>query len=151
MADLLINGVDASEYGVMMGDGFVETLEAPLEMKELVTSSYRGEHGTRVVLADPKYAERSFSLTFTIKGSGLSLGARQASYLAARVWLFGQLHAVECDITVNDETYHLHYAGKSVSFGQNPQRTFANLTAKFYEYNPNNRGDSDSEEEDSDE
>lgn len=37
MSELLINGVDAHEkYGVRMGKGFIDIIEAPCAMKEYI-------------------------------------------------------------------------------------------------------------------
>ena len=47
--ELYINGNDAwTTWGVNMGDGFLDAIDAPLPMKDYIENSSRTEHGKRV-------------------------------------------------------------------------------------------------------
>lgn len=49
MAELIINGKDAfQEWGVRMGDNFLDVLNAPVPMKEFIENSSRLEHGKQI-------------------------------------------------------------------------------------------------------
>lgn len=69
--ELRINGSSTvfQDYGVKMGDDFIDTLTEPLTLKEHIENESRLEHGKRVVVDDnPKFASREVLLDFTITG-----------------------------------------------------------------------------------
>lgn len=134
--ELIINGCDAyKEWGVSMGDKFLDNLVTPGQMKDFVESKSRLEDGSRMVVI-PKVDSRDVTLTFTISG------ADKASFTANREAFLAVLCAGEVAIRVPDldyATYHLVYTGKNASYAMNRMRTFATFTAKFTEPNPRNR------------
>jgi hypothetical protein len=138
MADLIVNNKDAfTEWGVRMGDGFLDAIDAPLPLKEFIENKSRLEHGKWIMAANPKLDERDLTLTFTIHGSSL------VDYRAKKIAFQNELHKGVMNIqipTISDEVYHLIYTGKSVSYGMNMARTFGKITAKFNEPNPSPEG-----------
>ena len=70
MAELIINGKDAfTEWGIRMGDGFLDTLNGYFPMKEYITNNDRTQDGVQYV-GTPKVNERSLVLNFTMEGRG---------------------------------------------------------------------------------
>lgn len=64
--ELRINGSSTvfQDYGVKMGDDFIDTLTEPLTLKEHIENESRLEHGKRVVVDDnPKFASARSCLT----------------------------------------------------------------------------------------
>ena len=48
--ELLINGKDAwTTWGVCMGEGFLDSIDAPAPMKDYIENESRLEHGKRVI------------------------------------------------------------------------------------------------------
>ncbi len=156
MIELLINGKDAyAEYGVRMGEEFIETLTEPLTLKEPISSESRLEHGKRIIPApDPKFAAREVTLDFTLHSTtGTTLQEQQAALWAQREKFLTALiqgrevngeHTGYCTIEVpalgNGLTYRLIYQGRGNSYGLDATRTFCHLMLKFEEPNPSNRG-----------
>lgn len=137
MADLLINGKDAlSEWGVRMGNGFIDALDAPLTLKEYVENESRLEHGKRVVVGQPKLAARVVTLPFTIEGKSVSdYQAKKKSF---------ELELYKGSITVqipanSSNLFKLLYQGNCTSYGQNKERNFGKFSAKFEEIDPSDR------------
>lgn len=137
MADLLINGKDAlSEWGVRMGNGFIDALDTPLTMKEYIENESRLEHGKRVVLGEPKFSARTITLPFTIEGESSS------DYQAKKKAFEAELYKgfVEVQIPANtSDVFKLIYKGNCTSYGQNKARTFGKFSAKFEEADPSDR------------
>lgn len=137
--DIRINGSSTiySDYGVAMGEDFINVLTEPLSMKEYVENESRLEHGKRVIVDDePKIASRDLTLEFTIEGS------TPADFLKKKTKFLQLMYSGSITLQVpevGDEIYHLIYTGKSGEFGMNPQRTFCHMVLKFTEPNPNNR------------
>lgn len=135
--ELYINGKDAwTEWGVNMGEGFIDAIDAFVPMKDYIENDSRLEHGKRVLISNPRVASRELTLRFTIKGSD------EADYRAKRKAFEAELQKVTVDIKVpvlGEETYHLIYLGKSVSYALNLSRTFSTMSSKFEEPNPTNR------------
>lgn len=72
MTELIINGKDAfTEWGVRMGDGFLDTLNGYFPMKEYITNNDRTQDGVQYV-GTPKVNERSIVLNFTMEGRDAS-------------------------------------------------------------------------------
>lgn len=138
MEDLIINNRNAfTEWGVRLGDGFLDTIGAPAPMKDFIENKSRLEHGKRVIINNPKLDERDVTLTFTIQGNS------QADYQSKKSAFQNELYkgALTIQIPSNgSEIYHLIYTGKSISYAQSLDRTFGKLTVKFNEPNPTNRG-----------
>lgn len=136
-ADLTINGVDAlARFGARMGDGFLDAIFTPADVKDYVESESRLENGKRIILAAPALAAREVTLTFTVEG------ASREDFALKRDRLFNALYAGAVEIGIpkaGNEVFHLVYVGKSVSFAMNTARTFCKVSAKFIEPNPANR------------
>lgn len=137
MADLLINNKNAyATWGVRMGESFLDTLGASAPMKEFIENKSRLEHGKRVIINNPKVDEREITLSFTIEGNSPS------DYQTKKKAFFDELYKGVVDIQVpanSDEVYHLVYLGKSITYGQNIERTFGKVSNRFCEPNPANR------------
>lgn len=135
--ELYINGKDAwIEWGVNMGEDFINEIDAFVPMKELIENDSRLEHGKRILLANPRVASRELTLHFTIKGDS------ETDYRAKRKAFEQELQKLAVDIKVpaiGTEVYHLVYLGKSVAYALNLSRTFCTVSAKFEEPNPMNR------------
>ena len=70
MAELLINGKDAlSEWGVRMGDSFLDTINGYEPLKDYITNNDRTKDGVQYADVIPKVNERSITLNFTMQGS----------------------------------------------------------------------------------
>ena len=68
--ELYINEKDAyTTWGVNMGEGFLDAIDAPLPMKEYVEDESRLEDGIRIDTGNPKVDSREITLGFTIMGS----------------------------------------------------------------------------------
>lgn len=134
--DLFINNRDVFlVWGVNMGDGFIESLYAPLPMKDVVENKSRLQNGKRVITGDRKIDERDLTLTFTLKGNSPS------DYIAKYKSFINEISKGEFTIKVpvlGEEVYHLYYI-RSSSFSFNTMRTFSKISAKLNEPNPGNR------------
>lgn len=137
MEDLIINNRNAfTEWGVRVGDGFLDAIGAPAPMKDFIENKSRLEHGKRVIINNPKLDERDVTLTFTIQGNS------QADYQSKKSAFQNELYkgALTIQIPSNgSEIYHLIYTGKSISYAQSLDRIFGKLTVKFNEPNPSDR------------
>jgi hypothetical protein len=135
--ELYINGKDAwTEWGVSMGDGFVDAIDAFVPMKEYIENDSRLEHGKRVLVTTPRLASRELTLHFTIKG------VSESDFRSKRRAFENELRKGRVTVMVpalNDEVYHLLYLGRNVSYALNRSRTFAAISAKFEEPNPSDR------------
>ena len=131
----IIPGTDVRR-GVRMGDGFLDALCAPLELKEVVMNESRVEDGRRVVKRVSKIAARSLTLTFVITADD------RESFNIAKSAFCDVLYGQWLDIRIPDEgeeVYHLRYTGKSTTYNRNLSGTVCQITAKFEEDNPKNR------------
>ncbi len=137
MADLLINGKDAfTEWGVRMGDGFLDALWELAPMKEYITNSSTLEDGVQYEKTAPKVNERNVSLVFTIEGDSKS------DFVTKKKAFQGVLYGGDVSISVpsdSDNVYHLKYKS-GVSYAQNIGRTFCKFSAKFTEPVPTDAG-----------
>lgn len=137
MADLLINGADAYiTYGVRMGDGFLDAIDALLSVKEYVENKSRNENGKRIITTGTKIDDREITLAFTITG-------KSESDFRAKKKAFEQiLYSGNIEITIpalGSDVYRLVYLGKSIAYGLSLSRSFCKFSAKFSEPNPANR------------
>ena len=138
MVELIINNKDAlKEWGVRMGEGFLDVIGASAPMKDFIENKSRLEHGKRVIINNPKVDEREITLSFTIEGSS------QSDYQSKKKAFFDELYKGKVDIQVpanGSEIYHLIYTGKSVTYAQSLDRTFGKISSKFSEPNPSSEG-----------
>ncbi len=136
MTELIINGKDAyQEWGVRMGEGFLDTLNGYYPLKEYITNNDRTQDGVQYFGA-PKVNERSLTLNFTIEGSDkddFTVKNRAFAEMMRKGDVTIQVPADRSDV------YHLKYTGKSCTFARNVERTFAKIGLAFIEPNPTNR------------
>lgn len=137
--DLFINGKDAwTTWGVNMGDGFLDALDAPLQMKEYIENESRLEHGKRMITANAKIDSREITLGFTI------MGASESDYRAKRKAFLSELQAGAFTMNVpklGADLYKLVYTGRSISYGLSADRMFGHFTMKATEPNPADRAE----------
>ena len=143
MAELLINGLDAyTNFGVRMGDGFLDALTQPLSPKDYIENTSRIEHGKQVITKDSqgnslvRLSSRDVSLTFII------MGDTHEEMEINRKKFYTELYKGEMIIQVPDDSndvYHLIYKGKPSNYGQDLARTTCKVAVKFEETNPTNR------------
>ena len=137
--DLIINGVDAYvQWGVCMGDNFIDNIEAALSLKDYISNESRIEHGKRVITDKKliKIASRDITLQFHIMG-----GTAEEYRTNKKAFEQDVLYGGAVDIQIpsrGSEVYHLLYTGKQVTFAQTLSE--CKLAAKFEEPNPMNRG-----------
>lgn len=135
--ELYINGKDAwVTWGVNMGDGFLDALDAPLQMKEYIENESRLEHGKRMITANAKVDSREITLGFTI------MGTSESDYRTKRKAFLSELQAGAFTVKVpilGADVYKLVYTGRSISYGLSSDRTFGHFTMKATEPNPADR------------
>ncbi|MDE7081649.1 MAG: hypothetical protein K2O78_08360 [Muribaculaceae bacterium] len=135
----------ASDYGIRMGQDFIEALTEPLSVKDLVTSESRLESGKRVLRGQPiVWQSRDVTLTFVISGKGNSRTEKEQSMWERRNKLIevlsGEYGYVGIAIPkVGSEVYWLRYLGKSNTYALALGRTVCNVALKFNEPNPAHR------------
>lgn len=135
--ELIINGKDAwTQWGVNMGEGFIDTLDAPLPMKEYIENESRLEDGKRVLTSNVKKDSREITLSFTITGTS------ENDYRTKKKAFEAELYKGSLTVSVpkvSADVYHLIYTGKNISYGLSIDRCFGRLSAKFEEPNPSER------------
>lgn len=135
--ELFINEKDAwTTWGVNMGEGFLDTLDAPLPMKDYIENDSRLEHGKRMLTTDARVDSRELTLEFTIMGND------QADYRNKRKTFLSELQQGAFTLSVpalGEEVYHLVYTGKNISYDISLDRTFGRMSSKFTEPNPADR------------
>lgn len=135
MSELIINGKDGlMEFGVRMGDNFLDAIFAPSPTKAFIENKSRLQDGKRVIYNNPKADERDVTLTFNLEGSTPEDYLRK--YKKFKEELSKGLIAIE--VPVLAETYRLTYQ-KSTTFAMNIERTFAKISVRFNESNPSER------------
>lgn len=135
MSELIINGKDALiEFGVRMGDNFLDAIFAPVPIKVFIENKSRLENGKQVVHNEPRVDERDVTLTFNLEGSTSEDYLQK--YKRFKEELLKGLVTIE--VPVLAETYHLTYQ-RSTTFAMNLERTFSRISVKFNESNPANR------------
>lgn len=135
---LRINGSAeiCKEYGIKMGDNFIDTLTEPLDLKDFIENESRLEDGKRIVVNNPRFKSREITLGFTISGN------TREEFLANKKAFLNLMYAGSITIQVprnSDDVYHLVYTGKGGEYGMNKLRTFCHMVLKFIEPNPRNR------------
>lgn len=134
--------IDAyTEYGAMMGDGFLDSLLAPLTLKPFVENQSRLIDGKRVVAVNPRKDSRFLNLTFDLSGSS------PTDFKSKKDKFYNLLYQGEVTMRFTtpdkgtkptDEIFHLIYKDK-VSYAQNLNQTSCKIAVKFEEPNPSNR------------
>ena len=137
--ELFINSKDAWDtWGVNMGEGFLDALDAPLQMKEYIENESRLEHGKRVITDNAKVDSREITLQFTIEGSS------ESDYRAKKKAFQTELEKGAVNIKIpalGSEVYKLVYLGKSISYGLSLDRCFGKVSSRFEEPNPMDRSE----------
>ena len=135
--DLFINGKDAyATWGVNMGNGFLDALDAPLPMKEYIENSSRAEHGKQVITANARVDSREVTLEFTIAGTS------EQDYRAKKNAFCAELQEGALALRVpalGTQSFRLVYTGKSAGYGLSLDRCFGRISAKFTEPDPTDR------------
>ena len=136
MGGLYINGVDAfAQWGVRMGDKFLDSLGAPCPLKTPIENESRADNGKQI-LGYPVLASRQLNLEFTITGESPD------NFASKKADFFATLYQGWVTIHVPDngwETYNLWYLGTSPTYSQSRNRCFCKVMVKFEEPNPVNR------------
>ena len=134
---LFINNKDAwTTWGVRMGDGFLDALDAPLPMKDYIENESRLEHGKRMITSNAKVDSREITLGFTITGTS------EGDYRTKKKAFQSELQTGAFTLKVpalGEEVYHLVYTGKNISYGLSLNRKFGHFTMKATEPNPMDR------------
>lgn len=150
MDGLIINNNEAySTYGVMMGEGFLDSLLAPVPLKAFVSNESRLQNGKRVI-TDSKYirkGSREVTLTFVI------VADTQAELQRRKEAFYALLYGAVVEISFGDikkgtevvykaptaETFRLLYTGNGVTYGESITHTTCKVSAKFEETDPTDR------------
>ena len=134
---LYINNKDAwTTWGVRMGDGFLDALDAPLPMKDYIENESRLEHGKRMITSNAKVGSREITLGFTITGTS------ESDYQAKKKAFQSELQAGAFTVKVpalGTQVYKMVYTGKSINYGLSLDRKFGHFTMKATEPNPMER------------
>lgn len=135
--ELYINEKDAwTTWGVNMGEGFLDAIDAPLPMKEYVEDESRLEDGIRIDTGNPKVDSRDITLGFTIMGSS------ETDYRSKKSAFQAELQKGAFTIRIpalGTQKYKMVYTGKSISYGLSRRRDFGHFTMKCTEPNPADR------------
>lgn len=135
--ELFINEKDAwATWGVNMGEGFLDALDAPLPMKDYIENESRLEHGKRMITTGARVDSREITIGFTITGTS------EGDYRTKKKAFMSELQQGAFTVRVpaiGAETYHLVYTGKSISYGLSKDRSFGHFTMKVTEPNPADR------------
>ena len=132
---LVINGNDALKaYGVRPGKGFIDVLEAPLELKDAIENEDRREDGVRMIVRKT-FKKRTITLKFRIHGN------TQYEYLQNKAKFEAELYKGIIYLKFNNRSgyYHLVYTGKSVSYTHSYNGVFGEVSMQFIEPDPANR------------
>lgn len=135
--ELYINGKDAwTTWGVNLGEGSIDAIDAPLEMKDYIEDESRLEDGVRIDTSNPKLADREFIIGFTITGNS------ESDYRSKKKSFQTELQKGNFTMKIpdlSDEVYNLVYTGKSISYGLLKDRCFGHFNMKVREPNPADR------------
>lgn len=136
MADILINGIDIkTEYGVWMGEGFLNALLQPPDFKKFVSNKSRVEHGVRYVVANVYQDERDITLPFVLIAKDYHQAIAQKNRFLDLMRGTIKLYVPK----VGDERYNLIVEGFS-SFTRNYKGNVLSVKIKVREPNPSDRG-----------
>lgn len=125
-------------YGATMGDSFIETLDAPVPLKEMVTFGSRIKDGKQVRTAAPVADSRDLTLSFVVAAQTQPQYRRNKDGFLQ--WLTEDVNLeLRIPQLMPDKTFRLVYTGKNVQYGELFSHTIGTITAKFIEPNPKNR------------
>ena len=130
-----INGNNGYQYyGVVMGRGFIDALEAPLALKEYIENDSRLKNGSQIIV-NKKISKRNVTLSFNIHGNTYN------EYMTNKRNFEQVLYDGNVDIQIigRPEIYHLIYTGKSVSYKHSYNGRVGIVTFQFTEPNPADR------------
>lgn len=119
-----------------MGDNFIDTIDAPAEMKDYIENESRAKNGKQILIGSSKVASRQLTLTFTITGDS------QDDYRSKKNAFINELQggSVEIKIPVlNNDVYKLVYKGKKISYALSLNKRFSKFAATFEEPDPTDR------------
>ena len=137
IGELYINGKDAwTTWGVSMGDGFLDALDAPLSMKDYIENESRLENGKHVDTANAKISSREITLQFTITGND------ENDYRTKKKSFQTELQSGKFTVKVpilGNEVFKFVYTGKSISYGLSLSRRFGRFSTKVSEPDPTDR------------
>ena len=135
--ELFINGKDAwNEWGVQMGNGFLDSLDGFFKMKPYIESNSRLEHGKKIITSNAKVDSRDITLDFTITGMS------ESDYRSKKKAFQLELQAGSFTLKVpslGNDVYNMVYTGDGMSYALSLSRRFGHFSAKFTEPNPMNR------------
>lgn len=135
--ELYINNKDAwTTWGVNIGDGFLDAIDAPLAMKEYIEDESRLENGVKIDTSNAKVDSREITLGFTITGTS------ENDYRTKKAAFQTELQAGQFTVkipAIGAQIYKLIYTGKSISYGLNLDRRFGHFTMKCTEPDPSDR------------
>ena len=158
-----LNGNAITEWGLRMGDGFIETLTEPLTLKEPIVNESRLEHGKRYIIDDtPKFDSRELTLDFVIEADTPERLMKNKSQFLQVIYkgkvelsVAGEYDtetkknragvrdytypSTDADPYNNDTVFRLVYLGKGTEYAMNWQRTCCHMMLKFVEPDPTNR------------
>lgn len=133
----MINGKDAYlEWGVSMGDKFLDALGDIAGLKDYVTNNSRLKDGVEYANMTPKTDERSVTLTFTIEGRNA------AEFQNRKRKFYEEMYKGDVSLKVprnGNETYRLKYKASTGAYAQTLDMTFCKIGVKFQEPNVRNR------------
>lgn len=124
------------EYGIRMGEGFLNALTEPPVFKDYVTNEYALEDGVRITAEERPYVKsRELTLTITIEGDtpGGLQGQRQ-KFLEFITASKGKLVVSTADAP--DVRYTLYLKGRGGEYNRSLDRCFCKMALKFVEPNP---------------
>lgn len=136
---IIVGGVNIdlyTTYGISMGDGFLDELEKPLPMKELVSNEGRTANGVQYYI-DTQRAFDSIEHTFNFR-----FVCRDAEELRTnKTAFFEELYKglIILYIPKYNVKLRLLYTGKNATYKTNRWRNTASVSIKFVEPNPTNR------------
>ena len=137
IGELYINGKDAwTTWGVSMGDGFLDALDAPLSMKDYIENESRLENGKHVDTTNAKISSREITLQFTITGND------ENDYRTKKKSFQTELQSGKFTVKVpilGNEVFKFVYTGKSISYGLSLSRRFGRFSTKVSEPDPTDR------------
>lgn len=135
--ELFINDKDAfTEWGVNMGNGFINALNTPCATKDYIENESRLLHGKTIITKQSdgnslvRIASRTLSLTFTIMATDLDdLDNKRKAFVE-------ELYKGEVTLHVKGDRKHYLYYKSANSYSQNYSGTFCQVVVKFDEPNP---------------
>lgn len=143
MDEFFINGIDSRLYGVHAGDGFMSAIDGLASLKSFIENSSRLQNGKRIIVNSPRVSSREVTLKFVL------IGENQYDFRCKRNAFEKLLNQGKIEIKIprlNNSIYRLVYSGTSITYALNRRRTSCQISAKFTEPNPKNRGEEDNED-----